>query len=139
MMKNPQFAFVPWAEAYQSHYSNSLKASTLGIECVEKVFSLQIDLIKELIGSTAEAFRGLGEVKDSQGFNHFNDALTKSTLEKSMATSNAICEVLAETQQKILTISLASMPETWQLHHYHPSKSEENALKKTSQRAAEQL
>ncbi|MCW3478247.1 phasin family protein [Neisseriaceae bacterium JH1-16] len=138
-MENPQFAFSPWAEACQSHYSNTLKASNIGVECAEKIFNLQIDLMKEIIGSTAEAFKGLNDVKNPQDLSSFHDALTKPTLEKSIATSNAICEILAETQQRILAISLAPMPEAWHLHHYHPSKSEESALKKSSQRAAEQL
>jgi len=138
-MENPQFAFAPWAEVCQSQYSNTLKASSIGVECVEKIFNLQINLLKDIANSTAEALKGLNDVKNPQGFSEFQDALTKPTLEKSMATSNAIYELLAEAQQQILAISLAPLPEGKHPWTYHLTRSEESALKKSSQRAAEQL
>jgi phasin family protein len=138
-MEKTPFAFDQWSELCQSQYENTLKASSIGVEYSEKILNLHINFIKDLFKSTAEAFQGINDVKNPRSFSELHETFTKPTIDKSMAASNAIYETLAEMQQKIMAISFVPMAKETGASAQHLSKSEESALKKSSQRAAEQL
>ncbi len=104
-MDNQSRSFDKWASLCQSQCEKMLKTSSIGIECTEKILQLQMNLFKDLCLNATKALQDSHGSPTQKNILEIHQDLTKPTIEKSMATSNAIYQTLTDMHAKLLEVS----------------------------------
>lgn len=104
-MENQARSFDQWTSLCQSQCEKMLKTSSIGIECTEKILQLQMTLFKDLCLNATKALQDSQGKPTQKNLLEIHQDLTKPTIEKSMATSNAIYQTLTDMHAKLLEVS----------------------------------
>jgi phasin family protein len=90
-----------FAAMSQSHIEKSIRFSNIALSGVERMFSLQLDITRDLLADNTSTVKAFTEVKDVQGWVALQQQMVQPVIDKAMAVAKTAYEAASSTQAEM--------------------------------------